>query len=60
MWHLGFFPEGVCNIIRYHKRPQRSEHQERTCSRTGRITKGNYAKKNTIAKSATIRVGQAL
>ena len=37
----------------YHKGPQRSQRQERTCSWTGRMAKGNYTKKNTIAKSAT-------
>ena len=34
----------------YHKRPQRSQHQERSCWWTGRVAKGIYAKKNTIAK----------
>ena len=37
----------------YHKRPQRSQHQERTCREMGRMAKDNHAKKNTIAKSAT-------
>ena len=37
----------------YHKKPQISHHLERTCWRTGRMAKGNYAKKITVAKSET-------